>query len=297
MRTFKYGILFLFAIILFATFAKADETVVDDAVTREEQLSEADRAAEEEAMRGVTEQAEIEEDEEGGDAMDEDADSARPHPDRHPLTDLPEAARDVTVGHKFISGGLKDSGNVITLGEKIDVLVALANGGRSKYHVWGIMGSLNMAGRFSMFVQNFSYTEVNASVTSGEELSMAYSFTPNERLDTRDFQLAISVFYEAQNSEGNALRGHSTTFFNSTVGTVPGPQAVSNTAFLILSALFLVVSGAGIAFLLKPAAESEKKQTSSRSGSEVSGSENDWLEEHMTTMQSGGGRSKLTKRR
>ncbi len=296
MRAFKYSVLLLFAFILFASFARADEAAAD-VEHADEQISEADRAAQEEAMRGVTEQAEIEEDEDGGDAMDEDADAARPHPDRHPLTDLPESARDVIVGHTFVSGGLKDDGTVLTLGEKVDVLVALANGGRSKYHVWGIMGSLNMAGRFNMYVQNFSYTEVNASVPSGEELSMAYSFTPNERLDTRDFQLAMSVFYEAQNSEGNALRGHSTTFYNSTVGTVPGPQAVSNTAFLILTALFLIVSGAGIAFLLKPPAEGEKKPTSSRSGGEASNSENDWLEEHMTTMQTGGGRSKLTKRR
>lgn len=258
--------------------------------------SEADRAAEEEALEGVRKLAEDEEQEDGGDAMDEDADAARLHPDKHPLTNLPESASDVLVAHTFVTGGLKDGKSVLTLGEEVRVLVALANGGKSMYHVWGMMGSLNMAGKFSMYVQNFSYSSVNASVQSGEELSLQYSFKPNERLDTRKFQLALTMFYEAQSSDGSALRGHSTTFFNSTVDTLPGPQAVSNTVFLALVALFIAASFAAIAFLVSSSSDSTEKSVSSKQASSEQ-TESDWLEEHRNVLQSGGGRSKLTKRK
>ncbi len=263
----------------------------DDAVSDEDLL------AEEAAAAAVGQQAEEEEDEEGGDAMDEDADSARLHPDKHPLTALPPPARDVSIAAKFVDG-LGDD-RTLTLGNDVRVLVALANNGRSIYHVWGIMGSLNMDNRFSMYVQNFSYTGVNHTVPAGSELSMSYSFTPNERLDTRNFQLSLSVFYEAQSSDGSALRGHSTTFFNETVGTKAGPQSINNTAFMTLVVLFLLACGGLIAFFLAPSAEPSKRAAAQEMGTSQS-KDSDWLEEHSRTMQSGGGRaapSKVTKRR
>lgn len=231
--------------------------------------------------------------------MDEDADTARPHPDRHPLSLLPAAARDVTIGHAFTSGGVSVESAPVTLGEEVNVLIAFANGARTRMHVWGICGSLNDANRPNVHVQNFTYTHINTTVSANSELSMSYSFTPNERLDTRPFRLALTVFYEAQSADGSALRGHSTTFYDTVINTKAGPQSVSNTAFLLLAALFLAACAAGVAFLLAPTAEPDKK-TGAPAAAAAESTSSDWLEEHRNTMQRGGGRaasSKVTKRR
>lgn len=266
-------------------------------MTEEERLAEEEAAADA-AARAVGQQAEEEEDEDGGDAMDEDADAARMHEGKHMLTDMPASARDVSIAAKFVEGLGDDA--TLTLGKGVRVLVGLANGGRSTYHVWGMQGSLNLADKFGTYVQNFSYTGVNRTVPAGSELSMAYAFTPNERLDTRPFQMALSVFYEAQSPGGDALRGHSTTFYNATVSTRAGPQSINNTAFLALTALFVIACGGVIAFLLAPAAERDAKRPGVEGTETASKGDSDWLEEHSRMMNSGGGRSgptKATKRR
>lgn len=259
------------------------------AMTEEERLAE--EAAADAAAAAVGQQAEEEEEEDGGDAMDEDADSARMHEGKFMLTDMPPPARDVSIAAKFVEGLGDDE--TLTLGKGVRVLVGMANGGRSTYHVWGMQGSLSLADSFGTYVQNFSYTGVNRTVPAGEELSMSYAFTPNERLDTRSFQMALSVFYEAQSPGGDALRGHSTTFYNATLATRAGPQSINNTAFLVLTALFVIACGCVIAFLLAPTAEPTKRPAGE--GVETAKDDSDWLEEHSRMMQSGGGRSGPTK--
>lgn len=200
-------------------------------------------------------------------------------------------ADDVDIGHVFTTGegaGKKTDAATVTLGEPIRALIAFRNGGRSRYHIWGVMGSLNMDHQFSIFVQNFTYGVVNKTVGSGGEMSFSYSFTPNERLDTRSFQLALSVFYEAQSSSGNAIRGHSTTFFNSTVGTKPGAQSMSNGAFLLI--VFVSIAAAVGAYLFFRNQE-EKKSSGGEAGTEAS-KENEWLEDHHHMTQTGGGRAR-----
>lgn len=264
---------------VFAAASHAD----DGAISRDEMTAE-DLAAEEAAAAAVEEAAE-EEDDDDADALDEDADAARLHVDRHPLTDMPAPADDVYVAHTFTEG--LDSTSVVTLGSTCKTLIAFANGGRGLYHVWGVMGSLNMEHKFDIHVQNFTYSVVNKTVPANSELSFSYKFTPNERLDTRPFQLALTVFYEAQGSTGNAIRGYSTTFCNATVGTVPGPQSISNGLFMVI---LLVLVGAAIAtyFVLK---NTDAKKEAVEMGTTTS-SKNEWLEEHQTMIKSGGGRTK-----
>jgi len=247
-------------------------------------MSAEDLAAEEAAAAAVGEAAE-EEMEDDADALDEDADSARFDPDRHPLSNMPPSATDVQVGHAFTSG-LDDSA-ILTLGQETKAVIAFANTGRSLYHVWGVMGSLNMEKNFQNYVQNFTYSVVNKSVNANGELSFSYAFTPNERLDVSSFQLSLSVFYEAQGSSGSAIRGHSTTFFNSTVGTKPGPEAMSNGLFLFLM-VALVGAGVGAYFVMK---STEAKQAAPEMGT-TSSSKNEWLEEHNNMARTGGGQSK-----
>lgn len=257
----------------------------------EEAAAEHDLAAEEAAAAAVGEVAD-EEAEDEADALDEDADSARLDPNRHPLWNMPPSAGDVDIGYKFAAGLGEDK--VLTLGDQVQVLIAFSNAGRSLYHIWGVMGSLNMHNNFNMYVQNFSYHGVNKTVSANKEMSLWYKFTPNERLDTRKFQLALSVFYEAQSSAGNAIRGHSTTFFNETVGTVAGEQSIGNTTFMIILVLCIAGAVAVIVYLLSGSQESKKAMP--EMGTDIS-KENEWLEEHSRTMQSGGGRSAPSKKK
>lgn len=263
------------------TAAEADDSVT---VGGEDGMSAEDLAAEEAAAAAVGEAAEEEEDDDA-DALDEEADSARIGSRGHPLSDMPPPAEDVLVAHTFIEG--LDSSAVVTLGAKCKALVAFANSGRGKYHVWGVMGSLNMVKNFDIHVQNFTYGVVNKTVGAGGELSFSYDFTPNERLDTRPFQLALSVFYEARGSTGNAIRGHSTTFYNATVGTKPGPQSMSNGLFMFLFVV-LIGAAAGAYYVFRT---TEAKKEAAEMGT-VSSSKNEWLEEHHNMVKTGGGRAR-----
>lgn len=296
MATFKRALvlLLLFAIVCAASADDGSAAAADGLSTEK---SAEDLAAEEAAALFVEQQAEEEDDEDGGDAMDEDADSARPHADRHPLANLPAASGDVTVGHAFVSGGLASGGDTLTLGEEVCVMIGLANGARTRMHVWGVTGSLNDVSRSNVHVQNLTYTLINATASANSELSMQYSFTPNDRLDTRPFQLALTVLYEAQTADGNALRGYSTTFYNSTVATRAGPQTVSNTAFLGLATLFVTLCAGAVAYLFAPSAEGGETKGASATGAAES-TTSAWLEEHHNTMTRGGGRAaRATKRR
>lgn len=252
----------------------------------------AEEAAAEEAAAAAVGEAAEDEDEDDADAHDEDADSARLDQERrHPLTNLPPPADDVDIAHAFTVGpnaAKKIDADVLTLGEQVKAAIAFASTGRSKYHVWGVMGSINMENKFSTYVQNFTYSAVNKTVAPQSELSFSYRFTPNERLDPRSFQLALTVFYEAQGHTGNAIRGHSTTFFNSTVATVAGPETMSNGLFLFILAFSVAAAAAAIyAYRNMEGA----KPASAEMGTEES-SKNEWLEDHHNLVNTGGGRAK-----
>lgn len=267
---------------------RAEESDTDDIA--------AEIAAEEAAAAAVEEAAEDEEDDDA-DALDEDADSARYDPTRrHPLSDLPPSSDDVQVGHTFITGispDNKTSEDTVILGQPIKTVVAFANEGRTALHVWGVMGSLNHHNKFSVYVQNFSYFDVNKTVAPNSELSFTYEFTPNAHLDVRRFQLAITMFYEAQSSSGNAIRGHSSTFFNSTVLTQPGSDTMSNSLFLLF--FFVAIAMAVAAWYVWRNLELSAQKSEALETSTIDSSKNEWLEDHHNLTRTGGGRAKTTK--
>lgn len=252
----------------------------------------AEIAAEEAAAAAVEEAAEGEEDDDA-DALDEDADSARYDPERrHPLSEMPPSATDVQIGHAFLSGMSVDKKtfkDLVTLGDPVETVVAFSNQGRTPYHVWGVIGSLNRDTKFSVYVQNFSYTVVNKTINSGEELSFKYEFTPNERLDIRPFQLAITTFYEARSSNGNSIRGHSSTFYNSTVLTQPSPNTMSNGVFLLFC-LFGITGAVGMWYVWKKVQAVQQKEVVEMGTTDPS--KNEWLEDHHNMISTGGGRAK-----
>lgn len=248
----------------------------------------ADAAAEEAAAAAVGDAAEAEEDDDA-DALDEDADAARldlQNPDKHPLSNLPPSARDVEIGFVFSE---QTADKTLVLGQAHRTLIGFANSGKLGYHIWGVMGSLNMPHNFQNYVQNFSYGQVNRTVFAGEELSFDYVFTPHERLDTRDFGLALTVFYEARGSTGKVVRAHSSTFFNDTVRSIASPQEVNNTTFLAVLVVVLALVGTSVYFA--KFFLDDTKRTSAETGTAPDdGSE--WLEEHQSMLR-GGGRAKI----
>lgn len=275
-------VLFLSAVLALCVARLAVADVDDDAVAQ----MMADRA-EEEAAGDVGAAAE-EEDDVDADAHDADADSARfdhTDPSVFPLTDMPEPSEKAEFGYAFAKG-LSD-GVTLTLGEDARAVIGVSNGGRTKLHVWGVMGSLNMPHDFGQYVQNFTYGVVNSTVSAEGEMSFDYAFTPNERLDTREFVMALSVFYEAQTATGNVISAHSTTFLNQTVTAVAGPQAVGNTLFMfLLVAAIAAATGAG--YYAKSLSDEKKTPTSSSESSDKSKAGNDnWLEGHDTMVQKG----------
>lgn len=290
----RYILLFsLLTLVLCALSARADDTAAGQKDGDVEEDEAARAAAEEAAAAAVEEEAEEEEDEEG-DALDEDADSARYDPESpiHPLSNLPPANKDIHVGHAFQSGMLVDnktSQGLLTLGEPVKTVIGFSNDAKTPIHVWGVIGSLNHHTHFPTFVQNFSYSVVNYTVPSGKEVSFPYTFTPNAHLDVRPFQLAITVFYEAQGSSGAAIRGHSTTFFNSTMLTQPGSQTMSNATFMLFF-VTVVAAVVGAVYLFRNM-EDEKKKDVVETGT-ADTSKNEWLEEHHNMMKTGGGRGK-----
>lgn len=243
-----------------------------------EGLSPEDIAAEEAAAAAVGEQAGLDADDDISDALDEDVDAARAtieDPTKHPLSNMPPPSDDVDVS--TVIKGLNDDG-ILPVGQDYSALVAFGNSGRTSFHVWGVMGSLNYDDDWKVYVQNFTYQVVNRTVESGQELSLNYRFLPNDRLDTRDFRMALSLFYEARNTGGEAVRSHSSTFFNQTVKAVAGPAKVSASYAAFIVSL-LAALGAGGFYGYKAFSDADKPSIDTTT-TEGQGSKDDWLAEH-----------------
>lgn len=123
---------------------------------------------------------------------------------KHPLTDMPGAAEDVSAVHYFPNQpDLK-----LPIGDVITVLCHFSNEGSGYYNISGIMGSLNAPIDFRHHFQNYSYKPFGIVVKGGEEISLKYSFQLHPELDPVDYQLAVTVFYDSESES------FSNTFFN-----------------------------------------------------------------------------------
>lgn len=123
---------------------------------------------------------------------------------KHPLTDMPGPASDVSTAYFFPNQlDLK-----FPIGEVVNIVCHLSNDGPSFYNISAIMGSLNAPFDFNHHFQNYSYKPVGMVVKSGEEISLKYTFQLHPDLEPVDYQLAITVFYESDS------QSFSTTFFN-----------------------------------------------------------------------------------
>lgn len=152
----------------------------------------------------------------------------------HPLTNMPPASEDVSVS--FFYPGHDGHGSKLPVNDFVTVLCHFSNEGEAAMNISAAMGSLNVAQDFGMYVQNFSFKPYGMVVPPNEEVTLAYEFMMDPRLDTtQDYSMAHSIFYgKVENPED----WYTSTFFNSTVELYSTePEVDMETIGLILMAL------------------------------------------------------------
>lgn len=152
---------------------------------------------------------------------------------KHPLTDLPPSG-DITVNHFFPNHPVTK----FPAGEQIKVVAGIHNDASSGYNISAIMGSINIPNEFSQYIQNFTQQLYFVMLEPGEELSVEYAFHPDRLLAGREFQLALTLFYE--DTKGGFF---STTFFNQTVDFTEIEKLIDTEA-IFLYLLFIAAIGA-----------------------------------------------------
>lgn len=128
---------------------------------------------------------------------------------KHPLTDMPGAAEDVSTSVYFPN----HPDHKLPIGEVVTTLCHFTNTGSTPYNISAIMGSLNAPYDFNHHFQNYSYKPIGMVVNAGEEISLKYSFQLHPDLEPVDYQLAVTVFYDSE------TESFSTTFFNQVSGS------------------------------------------------------------------------------
>ncbi len=122
----------------------------------------------------------------------------------HPLTNMPGPSNVVETSYFFPGhNDLK-----LPLGETITILCHFTNDGPSPLNISAIMGSLNFVNDFKYHIQNYTYKPFGVVVKEGEEVTLQYEFLIHPDLETVEYTLAHTVFYQS-NKEG-----FSSTFFN-----------------------------------------------------------------------------------
>jgi len=144
----------------------------------------------------------------------EDEDDYYDDEDLHHLTDMPESSPDV------VAVGLlpNNMDNELFTGTPTDAIVGIVNNGAAMMNVTSISGSINSPFDFSYYTQNQTVTQYNQILQEGEEFTFRYKFYPATDLDSVEYQLALTVFYE------NEEELFSETFFNKTVTFVHKPS-------------------------------------------------------------------------
>lgn len=153
---------------------------------------------------------------------------------RHPLTDVPPSAPGIEHKEWFP----EHFSLQFPAGKQIEVVAGLNNLGEESYNVTAIYGSLNAAHDFSLFFQNFTGLPYYDVLAPGGQVSLAYYFITAPNLPPRDFQVALTAFYNTE------TQGFATTFFNKTITIVEQPRFI-DFELIFLWLLMLGLLGGG----------------------------------------------------
>lgn len=160
----------------------------------------------------------------------------------HPLSNLPPPGS-ITTGFFFPGNEAKR----FTVGETVKVVAGIRNEASEAYNITAILGSVNMASDFRLYVQNFTEQVYHQPINAGDELSVEYKFAADPRiptLGTDSFVLALTVLYH-----DNAGKYFSNTFFNQTVTIVDVKRLIDwELVFLFIILGGLAAGGAYIAY-------------------------------------------------
>lgn len=125
------------------------------------------------------------------------------------------------------------------LGEAVDVIVGISNGGEETYNVTAIQGSLHSAAQWNLWVQNFTVSLGDLSLKPGEQASLPYQFRPDSMLQPREFLVALHVFYNGLTTPHHSLA------FNKTVDIIERPKWVDFELIGLYLIVFAVLAGVG----------------------------------------------------
>ncbi|CAD7701158.1 unnamed protein product [Ostreobium quekettii] len=165
---------------------------------------------------------------------------------------------------------------LLPAGDVIPVLLGFRNEGSEPVNVSAIMGSLNHAGDFRVYYQNFSMQPLGITVPAGAELTMEYLFRPDPALPPMEFRIAITAFYS--NVKGNEW--YSSTFFNETIEIVEAEKFFDTEVLfmyatiicLMALAVFGLVRWAASLSIFKKAVTTKKAKAAS-----TTTADDDWL--------------------
>jgi len=219
----------------------------------------------------------------------------------HILTNLPPADPDVFVDSVFRPFTSLSAVPQLVADKPVETLVGFANGAEANYVVWGVVGSLNAHTSFSTYVQNFTFANINATVKAGQEMSILYKFVPGKHLPSKDYTLAMHVFYDLtpeDHPDRKYSLGHSHTFINATVSLLETEGVIDNRPFYFFTLLF--IGGiAGAIFGYAPLMKQMRKRSRSaapraggaapiETGTGTTGQleTNEWLAEHNRILRS-----------
>jgi len=225
---FKYFFLMLFALLVVAPgLVQAEDSADEDLDDTEEEVA-ADYEDEDEDEG---------EEEEGGAEYEADY--------YHPLSEMPEALADVSVGNFIVSHPLAEGElemeaiTEIAVGDKVEVLCGMRNAGDETLHISFMTGSLNNPYDFGEYLTNFSEVTVNRTIAPHSEVSLDYKFDlPEFGVRVGPYIIALTVFYAA--GEGADALNYSNTFFNETIVATEAPGSLDSKTFFTLAIILTV---------------------------------------------------------
>ncbi|XP_057291341.1 translocon-associated protein subunit alpha-like [Hydractinia symbiolongicarpus] len=247
----------------------AQEDPVEDEVTTEEDAGE-DSKVETEDEDNSSETTSEETSPTGKDAEEEEEkpQGVRPSPDAETavlFTDYPDKQ--------------------LPAGKPIYVLVGFHNKGNKDFIVETIDASFRYPQDYSYHIQNFTGTQYNRVVQSGEEASFQYAFHPHESYGGRPFGLTILMFYK--DSDGNQ---YGTGLFNETVTFKEIDESFDGETFflyvLLAAVALLVIFGLNYAFgnsKLKRSFTTKQEAPEIGTQNDKNNVDYDWLPKETTT--------------
>jgi len=163
-----------------------------------------------------------------------------------------------------------------TVGEVVEVVLALSNNGEKLVNVTNIVASLRHPGDWRVSIQNFTRQFYGISVAPGEQQSFSYYFRPDALLDPRTFGLQANVFYtDADNNN------FTSAFYNGTL-TLQEQNEVVDVQMLFTYVGILAVAVLVAFFAYSNLTGGSKKRAPKRvveTGTQkVDAADNEWLQ-------------------